>query len=223
MSPLAAVAARSAGLVLLLSVAAACTSGAASTMSAAPLPTPSPPPATAPITPVPEATAPVSPAATPLMPPTATATPPATQDPAATSLPRATPTPRPSPDPAGDPPLAQLAGLAGDAVDGDLGSFVWDGLVSDAPWIVGAARGTASPGAGLSVSFQPGGRVRAWRARWARVSGGEAGTPSAAGAGTSGRILLTAPRAVGTWSLQLTTDFGAGRSATWYWRVKVRR
>jgi hypothetical protein len=212
MSPLAAVATRSAALVLLLSVAAACTSGGSPATSETPLPAVSPSRPTS-FTPAPSATPVVTPAATADVTPAPTATTPSTPTPPATS----------TADPAADPPVARLAGLAGGAVDGDLGSFAWDGFVSDAPWIIGAARGTASPGAGLSISFQPDGQVAAWRARWASVSGGAAGTPTAGGAGTSAVIDPTAPRAAGTWSLQVTVDFGADRSATWYWRVKVTR
>jgi hypothetical protein len=200
----AAVPIHSAGLALLLAVAAACTSGASTTTSSPPAPATSPSPSQPVVTQAPSMT------------PVATASPPATANPPATPGPA-------TPGPATAPPAARLAVLAGDAVDGDLGTFAWDGLVSDAPWIVGAARGTAAHDAVLSVSFEPGGQVTGWRARWAPVSAGEAGKPADGGSGTGGDVLLTAPHAAGAWSLQLTVDFGAGRGASWYWRVRVTR
>jgi hypothetical protein len=197
---------RSAGLFLLLVVAAACTSGAPSTTSIPPEPTGGPPTSSPVVTPAVTA----SPSAVTASPPVVTASPPATPDPA-------------TPDAAAEPPAARLAGLDRDAVAGDLGTFAWDGLVSDAPWIVGAARGTAAHDAALSVSFQPGGQVTGWRARWAPVTAGEAGQPADGGSGTTGGVIVAAPHAPGAWSLQLTVDFGAGRTASWYWRVKVTR
>lgn len=121
------------------------------------------------------------------------------------------------------PPRALLTGVRGGDVAGDLGSFTWDGLVSDAPWIVGSARGAAAPGARLSIAFRPGRQVVAWRARWAPIAGGQPGTPGDGGGGSSGPIIVSAPRTAGSWSLQLSADFGREQSATWYWRVEVTR
>jgi hypothetical protein len=140
----------------------------------------------------------------------------ATQPPSAT--PRSTPTPRT----ASEPPAAMLDGLRGEPPDGDLGTFSWDGLVSDAPWITGGSGGTTTPGTGLAVTFDPETEPPAdWRARWAKVTQSGPGTPMDGGTGAGAAIELVAPDRAGSWSLQLTASFGAGRSATWYWQVDV--
>ncbi len=128
----------------------------------------------------------------------------------------ATPTPLPA-----RPPEARLGDLSGDALPGDEGSFSWDGLTSDAPWIVGRSAGTARAGTKLTIRFAPGVSQASWRARWAPVVGDGTGTPVDGGSGLDGAIELALPATPGAWSVQLTASFGAGRSATWYWRVEV--
>lgn len=121
------------------------------------------------------------------------------------------------------PPRALLDGFRAGRVAGDLGTYVWDETGSDAPWVIGLARGIAAPGAHLSVVLRPELPVVAWRARWARVTGGQAGTPRSGGSGTSDGIEMTAPSSAGSWSLQLNVELGPDRSANWYWRVEVTR
>ncbi len=146
------------------------------------------------------------------------------------SMPTASPTAeRPSPSATSGPtsssmpapPAALLAGAAGEPVAGDLGTFSWDGLVSDAPWIVGSARDSATAGAALAVRFDPTLAVFSWRARWATVAKGQPGTPVAGGSGGDPAINLAAPGDAGTWSLQLSVTFSPERSATWYWQIRV--
>jgi len=186
-----AVTARSLDLVLLLVAVAACGAGA--------LPS-----------------SPASPAATPATP--ATTIPDARDSPAAptpTEVPSA-----PTPVPAG-PPVATLRGLSGRDMAGDLGTFSWDGLASDAPWIVGGTAAKARTRAVLAVAFPPDAGETAWRARWAPLTGNQPGTPVDGGSGGRDAIELTPPATPGPWSLQLVVDFGPGRNAAWYWRVEV--
>ncbi len=131
--------------------------------------------------------------------------------------------PSPSLEPAGEPPAALLAGADGGPAAGDLGTFSWDGLVSDAPWIVGSAAGRTSVDATLTVTFDPGQPVVSWRARWAAVADGGAGTPIAGGTGEGPAITLAAPANAGVWGLQLGVTFSPERSATWYWQIRVTR
>ena len=93
------------------------------------------------------------------------------------------------------PPAARLAAEGGDAVAGQLGTYIWGDAGSDSPWLPGAP---ISVGAGepLTVSFDPALPVASWRARMvssdadgpdgARVLGEGAGDPSfqAPGAGS---------------------------------------
>ena len=87
----------------------------------------------------------------------------------------------PPPRPA--PPAATLDGVDGGPVAGDLGSFSWDGLVSDSPWIVERVGHRADPGTRLRVAFDGLARPGAWTARWAPIRRRQAGTPRAGGIG----------------------------------------
>lgn len=119
------------------------------------------------------------------------------------------------------PPAAMLVGPTGAAAPGVLGTFSWDGLVSDSPWIVGASAGGVRATDRLAVTLPPNAAPAAWQARWAPVTGGQAGTPVDGGSGGEAPIRVSPPVTAGAWSLQLTARFGVGRSATWYWRVEV--
>ena len=122
---------------------------------------------------------------------------------------------------ASEPPRALLVGTAAGPVAGDLGTFSWDGLVSDSPWIVQRSGDAVASGARLRVRFGGSAGQTAWTARWAPIRRREAGTPKAAGSGEDGRIVVEAPGEAGPWSLQLEARFGDGRRAVWYWRVAV--
>ena len=100
----------------------------------------------------------------------------------AESAPVASPAP---PDAA--PPAAVLSGPSGATAPGAQGTFTWDGLVSDSPWIVGASVGAVRATDGLAVTLIPGVASVSWQARWAPVTGGVAGTPVDGGSGTTAR------------------------------------
>jgi hypothetical protein len=194
--------ARSAGLVLLAAMAA-CTVGSPGSSSApdgGPADTPSVTPAVtaAPATPAPTHPPTPSPGASA---PTTVASP-------AITLPA-------------EPPAAVLAGLIGDPVTGDLGTVSWGGFTSDAPWVIGLARGGAASGARLTVTFDPAIQPTTWRARWAPVEGREAGSPHDGGTGRGKEIAVVVPRRAGDWSLQVEAHFGGDSGGAWYWRIQV--
>ncbi len=137
--------------------------------------------------------------------------------------PRTAPPDTPSPaTPGTEPPAAVLDGLRGAPPAGDLGTYSWGGLISDAPWITTGSGGDTTPGTGLAVTFDPDAEAPVdWHARWARIAGSAPGTPVDGGSGTGPAVELVAPDRPGSWSLQLTATFGPGRSATWYWQVDV--
>ena len=120
-----------------------------------------------------------------------------------------------------EPPEALLVGGAGGPARGALGTFSWDGLVSDSPWIVPRSGVPVAPGDGLRVRFDPGPGQASWTARWARIRDGEATRPRAGGSGDGGRVVVEAPADAGEWSLQVEARFAGGDRATWYWRVSV--
>ena len=92
-----------------------------------------------------------------------------------------------------EPPRAILVGGADGPEAGDLGTFSWDGLVSDSPWIVQRTGSPVTPGTRLRVRFDPRLQPRAWVARWAPIRHGEAGSPRDAGSGDGGRVAVEAP------------------------------
>jgi hypothetical protein len=157
-------------------------------------------------------------AASPTDAPTATSSATATESIAGGAT--ASPADSPPPD-SPEPPRAILIGGADGPETGDLGTFSWDGLVSDSPWIVERTGSRVTPGARLRVRFDPRLQPRAWIARWAPIRHGEAGTPRGAGFGDGGRIALETPMDSGPWSLQLDATFADGRRAVWYWRLGV--
>jgi hypothetical protein len=150
--------------------------------------------------------------------PTATSSPDATESAAGDQT--ATPADTQPPD-SPEPPRAILVGGADGPETGDLGTFSWDGLVSDSPWIVQRAGSPVTPGTRLRVRFDPRLEPRAWIARWAPIRHGEAGSPQDAGSGDGGRVAVEAPMEAGPWSLQLDATFADGRRAVWYWRLGV--
>jgi hypothetical protein len=137
--------------------------------------------------------------------------------------------PTPAPTEVPGPPAAALDGVAlesGPAALGSLGTFSWDGLTSDAPWIVPSGGRTAAAGTQLTVAFDPGMAHTGWEARWAHVIPGAAGDPVAGdsvagGEGQAEPVVVTVPAAPGTWGLMVETSFGQGRNGVWYWRIDV--
>jgi hypothetical protein len=123
------------------------------------------------------------------------------------------------------PPAALLDGATGapDApLPGELGTFTWDGLTSDAPWLVPSTGGTTVPGSTLEVAFGPSLDATGWVAAWAPIDGDVAADATRAGGrGTIGPVRVTAPARPGSWSLQVMASFGDGRNAAWYWRIEV--
>jgi len=131
--------------------------------------------------------------------------------------------PASAPSPTADaPPDAFLANPRGSPVRGDLGTYTWGGLVSDAPWIVQRSAAPMPASTRPTVTFAGGAVPVSWIARWARVRGGEPGRPRAAGRGDgSAPLVVDAPPGPGSWSLRVEARFGEGARATWYWRVRV--
>jgi hypothetical protein len=127
----------------------------------------------------------------------------------------------PGPTEVPGPPVALLDDGAAGSVQGELGTFLWDGLGSDSPWIVPRAVTPVEPGAPLAVTLDPGLAFLGWTARWAPVAAGSAGDPAAAATGPGAPIEMAAPMPPGAWGLQVEITFAEGRRAAWYWSVSV--
>ena len=119
------------------------------------------------------------------------------------------------------PPVASLAGGRNGIVAGELGSFLWDGLGSDAPWVVPADPVPLAAGAPLAVTLDPALVPGRWTARWAPVVAGSAGDPANLTTGDGATVNVAAPTVAGTWGLQVEISFSAGRRAAWYWSLDV--
>ena len=150
-----------------------------------------------------------------------TITPPTATLPAPTSsAPTAAPT-QPPPSVAGRdaPPDAVLAAEGGDAVTGQLGTYVWFGTGSDSPWLTGAPL-TVGSGEPLSLKVVPEGRIATWEVRDLPAGAGGPEEARTIAKGT-GAPALQAP-GPGTWTVEVTLEFpgGAGQAA-YFWRLKV--
>jgi len=144
--------------------------------------------------------------------------------PAITPVPAVSPAPPATTTPASEiagPPAAALTPVGADAVAGELGSFLWQGAGSDAPWLVPpAAQAVRDPGPYV-VTFAPSLRVDSWTARWAPIVGGHAGDVAGFGDGGPGAIVLQGPDGPGTWSVQVDARFAGGSHGAYYWRLET--
>lgn len=114
------------------------------------------------------------------------------------------------------PPAAILINAQGRDVEGQVGTFTWQGVVSDSPLLSGAAA-TVRTGQALSISVA-GPRPSSWSATlFADPADPASGT--ALGQGT-GEISLVAPDRPGTWTLGLQVVYPDG-DVTHFWRLTV--
>ena len=139
---------------------------------------------------------------------------------ATSTAPPATPS-QPPPSMAGRdaPPDAVLAAEGGDAVTGQLGTYVWFGTGSDSPWLTGTPL-TVGSGEPLSLKVVPEGHIATWVVRDVPAAAGGPEEARTIAKGT-GMPAFEAP-GPGLWTLEVSLDFagGAGR-ATYFWRLKV--
>ena len=142
-----------------------------------------------------------------------------TSQPAASPAPPGTATPRPIEIPG--PPAATITSIGGGPIPGQLGGFTWQGMGSDAPWLVPPAAQAVHDAGPYMVTFAPSHLVESWTARWAPVVDGMAGDVADSGQGGPGPVLLAGPDRPGTWSLQVDTVFAGGNRGAYYWRLEV--
>jgi hypothetical protein len=142
--------------------------------------------------------------------------------------PEATPATRPSPSqPTGAPtpaglPAAFLVGPIGEPVAGMLGSYTWDGVASDVPWLPASILGTVETSAGTALTLSVDGAVAAtWTALAAPAGDGTAADPVAIGTGRGPGISFVAP-GTGDLVVAVNVAFTGGGDATWSWHVVVR-
>jgi hypothetical protein len=130
-------------------------------------------------------------------------------------------TPEPSPTPSDEalppqPPTAVLTFPGGQPTAGDLGTYVYRGAGSDAPWLPGEPLAVPPTGALGQVFLSEALRVTSWSARLG-LAGREPrpGELREIGAG-EGPIIFELPS--GAWTLQVEVSFGDGiGGAAYYW------
>ena len=139
--------------------------------------------------------------------------------PAVTPAPPSTATPAPTEIPG--PPAAALTPIGKDAIPGELGSFTWRSMGSDAPWLVPLADQAVREQGPYVVTFAPPMLVESWTARWAPVADGTAGAVAGFEQGDTGSLVMEGPDQPGTWSLQVDARFAGGDRCAYYWRLEV--
>lgn len=139
--------------------------------------------------------------------------------PAISPVPTAPVTARPTEIPG--PPAATIKAIGGGPIPGQLGGFTWEGMGSDAPWLVPPADEAVLDAGPYMVTFARSPLVESWTARWAPVVDGTVRDVADSGQGGPGPMLLAGPDRPGTWSLQVDTRFAGGNRGAYYWRVEV--
>jgi hypothetical protein len=139
--------------------------------------------------------------------------------PADPSQPVAAGTSSPHASTSAEPPAAALKADGGDPVDGQLGSYTWNGGGSDSPWLQGSPIRVGA-GEPLTVAIAGGPAIGDWTVQ--RVAGGTAGGAGAIamGSGEGTPIAFIAPSA-GSWSILVNVRFADGADAAYYWLLDV--
>ena len=198
-------------------VAAGCTGAAPS--SSSPEATPG-----RPSTPIAATSSPVTatPAPTAPSPSIVTSTPP---EPSPTSRAPATPDGSaviPSAETPAGFPGALLVGGTGAEVPGTVGSYTWDGVASDTPWLPAGVLATSEAGAGDPLGVRVDGAVVAgWTAAAAPAADRMGLAATALGEGGGPAISFRAP-AAGDSVVLVHAAFVGGGDAAWYWHIVVR-
>jgi len=137
------------------------------------------------------------------------ATPPATAE--------ATPIPTDEPFPP-QPPVAVLTLPGGQPTAGDLGTYIYRGAGSDAPWLPGEPIAVPPTGAIGTVFLSEPLRVTQW---WARVApAGRAPRIGEAREIATGDGAVSFELPTGAWTLEVSLQFGDGvGSAAYYWQL----
>ena len=164
----------------------------------------------------PDGVAVTSPSTAPLASPMGTTTPPGPTiavTPSAASL---TPTPTPTPATAETrPPPWTLVDASGQRIEGQVGTFQWDGVVSSSP-LLGGSKATVRAEQLLDLATN-GPLPTGWQATLHRDPAARRGVPFGEGAGLP---VLRAPRAIGDWTLAVQVRYPVG-DVLHSWRLIV--
>jgi hypothetical protein len=161
--------------------------------------------------------------APPTPPPTAQPT--AAPTPGMTTGPGADWPPVPDDDVEGLPPIARLVLADGTVAAGRLGSFSYDGLSADSPWLSSGLEWLEPPDRQeLTAGLLPGHAFDEWRVSYAAVADttGSQVVTLDSGSGDGLTRASFAPPPAGDWVVQLGLTFpDEAGDAVYYWRVSV--
>lgn len=125
----------------------------------------------------------------------------------------------PTTTPGAEPPAASLAAEGGDAVVGQLGTYVWRDGGSDSPWLPGR-RLVVGSGEPLTLTLEPAVGVASWTAR--SVPASAAGPEGATSLGEGTDAPAFAAPGVGAWTVEVHLVFADDLGdARYFWRLEV--
>lgn len=119
------------------------------------------------------------------------------------------------------PTAATITGVDGAVVEGMLGTVVWDGIVSDAPWLPGHPV-SVLPGTAVTVHLTdfsvP---LESWTTRVAPAGRHGFGIVFSDEGGGGEPIGALVPDRGGPWELSLSVRYRGGNEANWFWTLDV--
>ena len=129
----------------------------------------------------------------------------------------------PTPEPTTPvPPAAMLTVPGRPPVEGQVGTYSWDGFASDAPWLPGGDPVLVPADILASVRFPAGTDISTWTVEYAPLADGpvDPGTASVQSRSVTAEVDFPAPPA-GTWSVRLWAEFPGHGEVGYFWRFEV--
>jgi len=121
------------------------------------------------------------------------------------------------------PPVATLTVPGGPPIEGDVGTYSWDGFASDAPWLPGGDPVHVPADILASIRFPPGTEISTWTVAYAPLPASGPADPAAArvqARSITAEVDFPAPPA-GAWSVRLWAEFPGHGQVGYFWRFEV--
>jgi hypothetical protein len=121
------------------------------------------------------------------------------------------------------PPVATLTVPGGQPIEGQVGTYAWDGFASDAPWLRGGDPVHVPADILASVRFPPGTDISTWIVEYAPLPPDGPADPARSKIqqrSETAEVDFPAPPA-GTWSVRLWAEFPGHGSVGYFWRFEV--
>jgi hypothetical protein len=107
-------------------------------------------------------------------------------------------------------------------VEGEVGTYSWDGFASDAPWLPGSEPVIVLSDIMASVRFPPGTEISVWKAEYAPLTEHPIDPATAVEQSSSitAEIDFPAPPA-GEWSVRVLAEFPGHGRVSYFWRFET--